>query len=521
MAVRVLIFLSITLSGSLSWAYNSLSTINKFSPGTSQLNFTAVETANTLSPKQWNIFMFVDSSYQSLALYNSTGSGDDILSFAHVGLSYGLTNRLQLGVKGPIIFSEVKDDTQPSIFLNSKGFTNVEGFAKYALIQNLDHSLALMAQVGQVFGKGVFYVGEDSGLTYSISTLYEKGFDKWKLGLNLGYVFRNPADTDLSLVYFEPIKSSIVASIGLGRALTERTRISGELLLASHNFTKDQSDRDKFAAEALLGFHTRFNEVNVSYGLGAGLNKGVSVPTARAFLGFQYNFGFSSLSAQKKDASPAVPVADTYEDDLTDDTYTTEEEEDSTTTYTEDTQGLTSEQIADVIEEDDDSASELQPKEEHIQDTVIITEDDETQAHEEEATTEVEEQEAPVLTTDSSENQKLILSHIDFDYDSAELTEQSLKILDKALAHIQSQPYAAIEIWGHTDFHGSSEYNEYLALRRAKAVFEYFAKAGVPKSMMYFDGFGERRPISLGLSDTDRRKNRRVEIIIIRKTQGE
>lgn len=514
MAARILVFFCVMLSGSLSWSYNSLSTINMFSPGTSQLNFTVVETANTLSPKQWNIFMFVDSSYQSLALYNSSGSGDDILSFAHIGLSYGLTNRLQLGIKGPIIFSALKDDAQSSIFLNAKGFTNIEGFAKYALVENLKSSWALMAQVGEAYGTGNFYVGEGSGLTYSISTLYEKGFDKWKLGLNLGYVFRNPAESDPSLTYNEPIKSSIVASVGLGRTLTDRTRISGELLLASHDYIKDQSDRASFAAEALIGFHTRFNKVNVSYGIGAGLNKGVSTPTGRGFLGFQYNFGFSSASAQEKQFPVSALPAETYQDDLTDESDVSYDDQDeSTEVYTGDAQALTSEQISEVIEEDG-SASEAYDKEETIQDTLIINDDDSKALQD-------QEEGQDKAQEDASENQKLILNHIDFDYDSAVLTQQSIKILDKALVYIKDQAYASIEIWGHTDFHGSTEYNEYLALQRAKAVFEYFAKEGVPKSVMYYDGFGERRPISLGLSDKDRRNNRRVEIIIIRETMGE
>ncbi len=112
--------------------------------------------------------------------------------------------------------------------------------------------------------------------------------------------------------------------------------------------------------------------------------------------------------------------------------------------------------------------------------------------------------------------QKYILNAIDFEFDSAQLDKASLKTLAKVLDEIKTVSFKSIKIWGHTDFYGPSVYNEYLGLKRAKAVYDYFKKAGVPAPFIDYDAFGERRPVSVGLVERERRKNRRVEIIVYR-----
>lgn len=120
------------------------------------------------------------------------------------------------------------------------------------------------------------------------------------------------------------------------------------------------------------------------------------------------------------------------------------------------------------------------------------------------------------LSSDQS-NQKIILNNIEFKTGSAEFDSASKQVLGKVLTHLKNNPFKALQIWGHTDFRGPASKNEALALNRAKAVYDLFKKAKVPASLMSYDAFGERRPVSLGLSETALKKNRRVEIIVIRE----
>ncbi len=495
-------FLIVVMGTKFAWASNSLSTINNFAPGSSQINFVSVESAQTLQHKKFSFLGFLDASYQSLAIYNSTQTGDDLVSFTHLGLSYGLSPKLEIGIKGPVIFNQNVDSSQASVVLTSSGFVNVDGFLKYRLVSSLKSNLTLMTQIGAANGDEIFYVGPNSGLNYSLAALYERSFGRWLMAVNVGYIQRTPGEnTAGTLPFFEPINSTIHGSLGLGRPITKSTRVSGELLVASHDFVKDNSDRGNLSAEALLSFHTKLKALNLSYGLGAGLTDGIATPAVRGFLGFQYPFGFPLRVAKKEEI---------------------DEEEESFVAIPIDDSPKRS--IASQIFEDNDDDAVAEINAETLDEVFEVPDTTPAQIAKEEPKEELEVIEPPILPkkraiSNDNSNQKYILDYIEFDFNSANLNRRSLVTLGKVLESIKKTAFKTIKVWGHTDFYGSSIYNEYLGLRRAKAVYNYFKNAGIPAAFIDYDAFGERRPVSVGLSDQKRRKNRRVEIIVIR--QGE
>lgn len=66
---------------------------------------------------------------------------------------------------------------------------------------------------------------------------------------------------------------------------------------------------------------------------------------------------------------------------------------------------------------------------------------------------------------------------------------------------------------GHTDDVGNSKQNAILSEKRAKAVAQIFADAGVPRSNIYYQGAGETMPIQSNDTQEGRAANRRVEIV--------
>ena len=478
-------------------ASNSLSTVNSFAPGSSQINFTSVESARTLDYKKFSFLGFLDSSYQSLAIYNANQTGNDVLSFTHIGLSYGFSPKLEIGIKGPAVFNQTSDSSQASLVLTAQGFVNIDGFVKYRLFDSVKSGLSLMAQLGVANGDEIFYVGPGSGLNYSLSALYERSFGRWLLAANLGYIQRNPGQQE-SLPFFEPIQSTIVGSVGLGRPITQRTKISGELLVASHDYVEDNSDREALSAEALVSFHTKMKSFNLSYGVGAGLTNGIATPTVRGFLGFQYPFGPGGNAIAKKeevieDEEKVIEEPEMIVENEIQPEILTDDEDDAFA-------DLTEQNMEEVFEEGGKPAQMAQelPTREVVVSETVFTEP---------------EVRVPAQTQMS---QKFILDHVEFDFDSAVLDKASLKILNKVLEEIKKVEFKSIKIWGHTDFFGPSVYNEYLGLKRAKAVYDFFKKAGIPDPFIDYDAFGERRPVSVGIKDKARRKNRRVEVIVFR-----
>ena len=73
-------------------------------------------------------------------------------------------------------------------------------------------------------------------------------------------------------------------------------------------------------------------------------------------------------------------------------------------------------------------------------------------------------------------------------------------------------PRTNIEIIGHTDSRGSDESNYELSDRRARAVADELASAGVAPSRMRVRGEGESRPVATNDTAEGRAQNRRVEI---------
>lgn len=77
-----------------------------------------------------------------------------------------------------------------------------------------------------------------------------------------------------------------------------------------------------------------------------------------------------------------------------------------------------------------------------------------------------------------------------------------------------------ILVIGHTDDVGNSNSNALLAEKRAKTVANLFAKYGVKKTNIHYQGAGETQPIADNRTPTGRAKNRRAEIIDLPDTQA-
>jgi len=108
------------------------------------------------------------------------------------------------------------------------------------------------------------------------------------------------------------------------------------------------------------------------------------------------------------------------------------------------------------------------------------------------------------------------LSNIFFDFDKANLKQESNPELNRLVKFLTSSPNIIIEIAGHTDSKGSDEYNQKLSERRAKSVHDYIVSNGISKPRVRYVGYGESRPIATNETDEGRTQNRRVEFKILK-----
>jgi peptidoglycan-associated lipoprotein len=85
---------------------------------------------------------------------------------------------------------------------------------------------------------------------------------------------------------------------------------------------------------------------------------------------------------------------------------------------------------------------------------------------------------------------------INFEFNSAELTDEARAILKKQADFIGQFPEVRFKVFGHTDLVGSAGYNQRLGLRRAQAAVAYLTSLGISRSRLEaVVSYGKSRPI--------------------------
>ncbi len=111
-----------------------------------------------------------------------------------------------------------------------------------------------------------------------------------------------------------------------------------------------------------------------------------------------------------------------------------------------------------------------------------------------------------------------------FDSGKAQLRTDSLPKLDK-VTNVLNTTVADLNIGieGHTDNEpikrSGWKSNWELSTARALSVLHYLSETGVEEPRMAATGYGEYRPVESNDSKAGRQKNRRVEIVILPKTE--
>ncbi|MCF7794207.1 MAG: OmpA family protein [Candidatus Cloacimonetes bacterium] len=89
-------------------------------------------------------------------------------------------------------------------------------------------------------------------------------------------------------------------------------------------------------------------------------------------------------------------------------------------------------------------------------------------------------------------------------------------ILDEVVKMLRDRPNIKMEINGYTDSTGPRDVNMDLSYYRAIAVKKYLVSKGISESRLIANGYGPDNPIASNNTEEGRRKNRRIEFVIIK-----
>jgi outer membrane protein OmpA-like peptidoglycan-associated protein len=109
-------------------------------------------------------------------------------------------------------------------------------------------------------------------------------------------------------------------------------------------------------------------------------------------------------------------------------------------------------------------------------------------------------------------------TQVHFEHNSANISPDSMSIVEEIADVLREKSeIALVEIQGHTDNTGEASYNQRLSQERADAVKEALMLLEVQGSRLSAKGYGRDRPLVPNVSDVNRARNRRVQLIILNR----
>ena len=101
-----------------------------------------------------------------------------------------------------------------------------------------------------------------------------------------------------------------------------------------------------------------------------------------------------------------------------------------------------------------------------------------------------------------------------FDYDQSSLRSDAQSAVSGNVSIMNKHSDMKIEVQGHADERGTTQYNMALGQRRANKVVKYMESNGISSSRLRAVSYGEERPLSMGNDESAWSQNRRAEFKI-------
>ncbi len=108
----------------------------------------------------------------------------------------------------------------------------------------------------------------------------------------------------------------------------------------------------------------------------------------------------------------------------------------------------------------------------------------------------------------------MILRNVQFEQSSYVLLAEESTELNKLIQSLKANLQWHIHIAGHKDNVGDARLNLALSEHRAKVVATYLTRRGIAEERITTEGFGSKQPLGGNTTESERSKNRRVEITI-------
>ena len=269
-----------------------------FNPTTSGLDFATVESSQVLDPGIVYFGLFLNDQANSLPYFSDdrqshTRFTDAILS-ADINMGIGLLPGFEMGLSAPQALSQNSPSTGYHGEYNALGNTEIRINAKYQFYGDREYGLALqlLENINRINNNP--YAGTNAGPTTNLQLAGNTTVGRLKLGLNLGYKWRQPGQTITDQAPITPLPNQYLASGALSYFFTSlKTKLIWEVYCSVPVRHVDTfSSRQASSAETTLGGkHDFTTHLSGHIGIGSQLIKGISSPYWRVYTGLNYSLG--------------------------------------------------------------------------------------------------------------------------------------------------------------------------------------------------------------------------------------
>ena len=118
---------------------------------------------------------------------------------------------------------------------------------------------------------------------------------------------------------------------------------------------------------------------------------------------------------------------------------------------------------------------------------------------------------------DSELPKEIVFDHLNFDTGTTRLTPESQPTVTTLISIMKCFPNSQYRLEGHTDNTGDAAANKTLSVDRANAIRDLLVQGGIDSSRLSTEGYGADKPIASNDTEEGRAKNRRTELIVLKK----
>jgi outer membrane protein OmpA-like peptidoglycan-associated protein len=521
-----------------------------------------VHGARTLDPGSFGVSLMGSYGRSPLTLKSGASGeslGDLVGSVSTLQLlgSVGIARRLDLGVAIPLhrMSEGSKFGVSPGPGVNAHLLTSSEvGLGDIRLVPRLalltreresGVGLSLLAPVWLPTGKDDIYAGEDFRVEPRLALDGQTG--RLHLAFNAGYMVRNGVRLLNSLVD-DQLRFGAGAEVAFASGLSGLLEVSSQLNVLADDFGKDDAP-----TEGLLGLRLRKAGILAELGGGPGMVRGVGAPSYRLYA----SIGYARMEEPVRDADgdgvlderdhcPSNPEdKDGFEDgdgcpDADNDRDGVPDASDRCVSEPEDSDGFEDadgcpdadndrDGIADASDrcasqpedtdgfEDTDGCPDLDNDQDGVPDPTDACPDQAGTAEARGCPAQAAPPAAAQSLVTVKDDRLEIHQTIQFAVNSAVIEGSSDALLEAIAETLTAHPeILEVRVEAHTDDTGKRFRNQQLSEQRAQAVMDALIARGI-KQRMSFKGYGPSQPLVPNDSDENRAKNRRAELIIVKR----